>query len=341
MPDEVMELILKRLPTRSLIRFKVVCRRWQQMISSPKLHTDNIGPPFEEEWMLMIPKDPHGEVLHAFLPQLNKWQTMHLPKKISPTFPFIDAAGGNLICMSDRGHCKGTSTRVLVCNPVMRTWRELPPLQNPGQIKCMGFNPETKAFKVLATASDWRSYAEIYDSDLNCWRMVASPLPPKASDTPPVYCNSCFYFLGADFNLYELHTERHVWKEVRTSRLFLGIGVTCEDKKLTESDGQIMLFTVSVDLYGKKDLTVWTLNPGMKWERAARPPWNITSHFLNGCESFSLLATRSGQTIYLKNMQMCRVAQADLDNLYCEGKWGWIPESNSVPHRAVLQPFWT
>lgn len=346
-PDEVMELILKRLPTLSLNRFRVVCKHWRDMISSPLLKADEFGPAPTEKWMLVVPEDTsHGNVIHAFIPRRAKWHTIYLPEKIASVHRFIDATGGNLICMSDRGYMRGKPTRVVVCNPLMRTWQELPALQEFVQIRSMGVNPETKAFKILATPSgmDRQTYTAIYDSDLkNEWRMVTTPalpllLPSQGGNSnPPIYLNSCFYFIGQDFNLYGLDTKSLGWVEVRTSSLFLGIGVTCEDTKLIESDGKIILFTAEVDLYGKRDYTIWRLTTGNKWERATRPPWSI-SKFFSTCRTFSVWASQSGKSIYLKNVLCPRVAHVDLLK-QGDGNWEWIPDNALLP-KSVLKSMW-
>jgi len=347
-PDEVMELILRRLPTLSLNRFRVVCKRWQSIISSEHLRAEEFGPAPTEKWMLVIPEDTsHGDVIHAFIPRRAKWHTIYLPKSIASVHRFIDATGGHLICMSDRGHLRGRPTRVVVCNPLMRTWQELPALQDFVQIRSMGVNPETKAFKILATPSgmDPQTYTAIYDSDLNGWRTVTTPVLPLllpssqgGNSNPPIYLNSCFYFIGQDFNLYGLNTHTLGWVEVRTSSLFLGIGVTCEDTKLIESDGKIILFTAEVDLYGKRDYTIWRLTAGNKWERATRPPWSISSKFLNTCRTFSVWASQSGKSIYLKNVLCPRVAHVDLLK-QGDGEWRWIPDNALLP-KSVLKAMW-
>ncbi|CAK9217193.1 unnamed protein product [Sphagnum troendelagicum] len=378
MPEDVVELILKRLPPRSLVRFRAVCKRWYALISHPTLHADNeLCPPLAEPWMLMLSQDRTASsslinssssssprsLLHAYIPSLRRWHTLHLPKKVCASFPFLEAAGGNLVCLSDDDSAggqlssskeNGALTRVLVCNPLMKTWQELPPLQAGVKIRCIGVDPETKAFRILATytstpnAEDhehhWQSaqtFVQVYDSEFDGWRLISAPVPAMATGATPICCNSRFYFLGSNFHLFGLDLEQEVWIEVHTNSLPLGIGVSCEDRKLVESDGHFILFTAEVDLYGKREFTIWLLNEELQWEPAARPPWSISSQFLNASsKSFSVLATQSGSSIFLKNMQSSRVAHLELNFVHGEGRWMWLPDLHIPSNTLLLQPFW-
>lgn len=336
MPNEVLELILKNLPTLSLFRFRAVCKHWNNIISSQRLFAGKSLPPFQEHWICMISEGGHSGNLFAYNPQQDKWHTLSLPIDTHNHFPYGVAADGNLVCLSDRCFTKsGTYGRVIVCDPLLKVWQELPPLRSWGVIRGMVVDPTSKAFKILATnfveGDNVYEYtltcAELYDSNSEQWQIIE---PPEiifiAADCCSVFSNSRFCFLDKEDNLFAYDVEQEVWMRVPTSSLPYSSSREC--KRLLESDGRIFLLTVENDDYGR-DFTFWRLNGMMTWERAARPPQRISTEFFKNCKDDGGLlkvwaVTVGGTSFFMRNSLLNLLLHLDLSKEGDE-QWRWIP----------------
>lgn len=160
-PEEVMiDEILPRLPVKSLMRFKAVCKSWRAIISGGDqcLITSHLQRSRQQLSALALPshKDGYGVISCHFTERPNSCQ---------PDFyhiPTIEAVASKSI----PSHCDGlilfsSSTNLHVCNPATRKLVRLPISSNVnnqsryGELRrcynaaALGLDPLTKKYKVV------------------------------------------------------------------------------------------------------------------------------------------------------------------------------------------------
>jgi hypothetical protein len=94
----------------------------------------------------------------TFDPILNKWHHIPFPSLPQNETFFPAAAAGGLVCFGC--YADGWKTFV-VCNPLTKAWRELPPMLNPPfRLYTVGMvvDRDTKSYKVLVAGN-----CEIYE----------------------------------------------------------------------------------------------------------------------------------------------------------------------------------
>ncbi|XP_020222623.1 F-box protein At5g49610 [Cajanus cajan] len=182
-PDEILVEILKRLPTKSLVRFTSVCKSWRSLITDPSfisihhrhspssllLHSGN---------HLTLPHRRHSSAL--LLPSF--------PHRDSPVVAFSNA----LICIAYGEQCQP----LIICNPSVRRYVTLPA---PSHYPChhfsyIAFDSSKCDYKVVRISCmvDDQSFGlsapqvELYSLATGFWRTLHSiaPVCYIAGDAP-------------------------------------------------------------------------------------------------------------------------------------------------------------
>lgn len=170
-PPELLERIIARLPVTSVLRFRAVCRRWNQLPFCkhfPKLHPHQVGacPPF---------LSPQSDIL--YIEGSGKWRTIpfhFLPSK----HVVLEASGGGLLLFSKSNRSSRLVEAFYVCNPVTKEWRELEGFSvRTICVACIDVDQSTLDFNVVVTGWAERSdrymgrspMIEMFDGRANKW----------------------------------------------------------------------------------------------------------------------------------------------------------------------------
>jgi hypothetical protein len=157
LPEHLVERILTRLPVACFFRFRSVCKGWYNLIHSSTFLQAYSESPAQEPWFLMF-TDDHYRDGSTFDPSLNKWHHIPLPSLPQKETFFPAAAAGGLVCFGC--YADGWKTFV-VCNPLTKACRQLPPMLNPPfRLYTVGMvvDRDTKSYKVLVAGN-----CEIYE----------------------------------------------------------------------------------------------------------------------------------------------------------------------------------
>ncbi|XVF52472.1 hypothetical protein PTKIN_Ptkin05aG0021000 [Pterospermum kingtungense] len=132
-PQEIILLILYRLPVKSLVKFTLVCKSWQSLITTScfiDTHlAKTLSKPISSQPILIrrftdSPKKEHY-FLHLNHVSLDIFQTLKSPLKPRKNlYPRIVGTVHGLICLSD--DIFGYTYRIVVWNPSLRRSIELP-----------------------------------------------------------------------------------------------------------------------------------------------------------------------------------------------------------------------
>ncbi|KAF0921278.1 hypothetical protein E2562_003086 [Oryza meyeriana var. granulata] len=193
-PDDVMFSILSWLPSKSLIRFKSVCKAWHATISSSRFINAHLKCSKQRPSILMVPgafeKQKNGNNI-AFLMSLYKYQDtniMHLqdfPQGICKWIRPVHCNG--LVLISTRKH------EMMICNP---STREIVSLPKGSRSLCdgmgigFGFDPHSNKYKVARAFyqrdDDTSRHAckfEVLTLGSTAWRQTEDPPYPIDSRT--------------------------------------------------------------------------------------------------------------------------------------------------------------
>lgn len=131
LPEDILERVLARLPLQSLLRLQCVCKKWKIKLRTPSFirlceaEAENE----RRSWFLTF-SHTAGTVGLAYDSRLAKWHILalgFLPFDLDSKSPL--AAADGLICLGAgwRSLNKGyTPSRLVVCNPVSKFWRDVP-----------------------------------------------------------------------------------------------------------------------------------------------------------------------------------------------------------------------
>lgn len=173
-PPELLERIISKLPVTSVLRFRAVCRRWNQL-------------PFDKQFSYLPPRQVgacppflsrHFDIF--YIDGSGKWRT--IPFHFFPLkHVILEASGGGLLLFSKSNFASRLVEAFYVCNPITRQWHELKGFSLRSVcVTCIDVNHVTLEFKVVIAGwvdlSDRFNgrppFLEIYDSRNQSWSKI-------------------------------------------------------------------------------------------------------------------------------------------------------------------------
>ncbi|KNA08030.1 hypothetical protein SOVF_166390 [Spinacia oleracea] len=174
--------ILSRLPVKSIIRFKCVCKSWDSLIKTPnfiKLHLNKTLLSNSDRRLLV--SSPWSS-LYSADPDLNRkrlsFSELHHPLKPYKVATLVGSCNG-VVCISDE-----SKNDVFLYNPLTKSRRKLPVnrIPNPNiNFALLGFgydnkNNDYKVLKLvqgLVYTESFYTEAKVYSLNTNSWKSVA------------------------------------------------------------------------------------------------------------------------------------------------------------------------
>ena len=215
-PDDITVEILKRLPVKSLLRFKCVSKWWRSLISSSNFAGIHLGRIRSESHLGMassIILSRYGDSLLSLDPQNEEdgpQQAMELEFPMLPYFPYyVKGHCDGLICCVVNDGSQGF---LLLYNPSIREYRKMPvPPNFRSTRECfgLGFDASTQDYKIVRIPSMYCRLkvpgfvpkVEVFSLKSYSWRT----LPDE--DTPPYFVEHVFQATVANGGLYWLAEE--------------------------------------------------------------------------------------------------------------------------------------
>ncbi|KAM7503290.1 hypothetical protein LguiB_002194 [Lonicera macranthoides] len=192
-PPTVITSILSRLPVKTLVRFRCVCKSWCSLISSPNFinkHltlTLNNPPHLLLKYLSLSPKREHYS-LRLTNESIDEFTQLHCPfKTASGNFFRVIGSCNGLICLSDE--CFGFTYTIIIWNPAIKKYVSLPMPRvcfdsyGPYTFSLgFGFDPGTMDYKVVRIAyvfdGDHKYMlppeVEVYAFSTGEWRTVSA-----------------------------------------------------------------------------------------------------------------------------------------------------------------------
>ncbi|XP_056693805.1 F-box protein CPR1-like [Spinacia oleracea] len=178
-PPEIITLILSKLPAKSLVRFKSVCKPWNSLIKSSNFVKIHLNRTLTSDCNRHLLVSVGHLSLHSSKIDHNQlsFSEIHDPIKPRQLFNLVGSRNG-VVCISNI-----SKTDVLLFNPVTKSRRKLPSPQIPIpklNITVFGFGYDSKNddYKVLRIVQglgkieDSNNKAQVYSLNSNSWRCV-------------------------------------------------------------------------------------------------------------------------------------------------------------------------
>ncbi|XP_017436686.1 F-box/kelch-repeat protein At3g23880 isoform X2 [Vigna angularis] len=186
LPNELVVEILSRLPVKSLLQFRCVCKSWMSLISDPyfmkkHLHLSTRSTHFNHHRIILSATTAEFHLKSCSVSSLfNSPSTvcddLSYPVKNKFRHDGIVGSCNGLLCFAIKGDC------VLLWNPSMRASKKSPPLGNNWRPGCftafgLGYDHVTEDYKVVAVFCDPNEiYSEckvkVYSMATNSWRKI-------------------------------------------------------------------------------------------------------------------------------------------------------------------------
>ena len=187
LPDEVVLDILARLPVKSLLRFRCVCKPWYSSIANPKFitthllnHNHHHGYVIHIRWN--IPKPSSGSSPSSgqvcTLTCDRTYETIsefRVPFTFQSGFPYVGGSCNGILCFTN--YTTPGSNVVYLWNPSIRKFKRLPDNQFPNMIFGIGYDSQNNDFKVVGIS---RTFAKskrppevrVYSLNSDSWKRV-------------------------------------------------------------------------------------------------------------------------------------------------------------------------
>ncbi|KAK1318939.1 F-box only protein 6 [Acorus calamus] len=159
LPEDIFEAVIARLPVTTVFRFRLVCRKWNSLLTSGSFRLAHRAHP----WFYSVTHENENSGL-MYDPSLKKWHHhSSIPSLPSKTIVLPVASTGGLICFLDVGH-----RNFYVCNPLTQSFKELPSRSvRVWSRVAVGMTLNGTSYKILWLACNGDH--EIYDSVMNRW----------------------------------------------------------------------------------------------------------------------------------------------------------------------------
>nr|XP_027080994.1 F-box protein CPR1-like [Coffea arabica] len=199
LPEEVMMEILMRLPVKSLLKIRCVCKAWCGLIKSPSFIDMHLRRPGNNKHVMLKRYIEHENQtvisFHSNNDEAEKSLSICLRPPIEVTWFYhrnLEAAHligpcNGIVCITD-------GMDIYLCNPATRELRKLPPspFGCPENYRPMtdgvgiGFDPSTNDYKVVRILyweaieyrPDRQYQAELYSLNTNSWRELRDVILP-------------------------------------------------------------------------------------------------------------------------------------------------------------------
>ncbi|KAF4380079.1 hypothetical protein F8388_018203 [Cannabis sativa] len=213
-PVDIIEEILRRLPVKTLVRFRCVSKSWRRLITSPdfvKTHLARIRSEYYLGLASSIILSRYGDSLLSMDPQNEaSQQAMELDFPMLPYFPYyVKGHCDGLICCVVNDGSQGF---LLLYNASIREYRKMPipaNFRSTREVFGLGFDASTDDYKIVRVPSmycrlkvpNFVPKVEVFSVTSNSWRK----LPDE--DTPPYFVEHVFQATNANGGLYWLAEE--------------------------------------------------------------------------------------------------------------------------------------
>lgn len=308
LPQHLVDCIYARLPYIDFFRLRSVCKRWNNLLSSPKFLQENAGAPFPEPWFLVTTNQFIRYLL--FDPNCKSWTWLRLPNFFKQPWA-IGSYGGLLYAIIKDDSVE--NLKVGVFDPRTKVWKDLPPLANSDKhVRLHGMVKEHRDAQdymlILVTNPDQsmesdNSTTQVYDSHTNAWTASSAKIPRNCNglfNENTVCCNGALYAYNeqpyesagvnpeldqsVEIGLITLNMDTESWNWVAglfpcETPLFQVLGLNMSRPSfrygLFSWQGHVYAAAKSMRHIGRISFSIWQLEESEHaWKEVDQMPWD-------------------------------------------------------------------
>ncbi|KAI9085355.1 hypothetical protein K1719_032732 [Acacia pycnantha] len=290
LPQEIITDILKRLPVKSLIRFRCVCKHWKNLVHNPTFITDHLrhSGHHNPNFLFFHPSSYEYEKTGK-LNLLNcEMQVRDLQK--APLFDYLCArrfkiigSSNGLLCVKIRRNELARPPSVLLWNPATKDVREVPRSRTIDSCKfgCefgFGFNSSLNDFKIVAIDHQIDRMG-VYSLSTDSWKEIELKNFPEDFtffDETAVFSNEAIFWKGEIGGeegkevIVSFDTTKEVFTFIpwptntalNTLRSLYFVNITVYKDKLaifhSGGDGSLWVWVMEEDIGSSRERWNWT-----------------------------------------------------------------------------------
>ena len=307
LPQHLVDCIYARLPYIDFFRLRSVCKRWNNLYSSPTFLQENAGAPFPEPYFLVITNQFIRYLL--FDPNCKSWMWLRLPNYFEQPCT-IGSYGGLLYAIIKDDSVE--NLKVGVFDPRTKFWKDLPPLASSDKhVHLHGMVKEHRDAEdymlILVTNPDRsmrseNSTTQVYDSLTNAWTTPSAKIPRNRNglfNENTLCCNGALYAysiemvpadanppldLSAENGLITLNLDTESWNWVAgpfpcETPLFQVFGLDMSRPTfhygLFSWQGHVYAAAKNMRHIGRITFSIWQLKESEHtWKEVDQMPWD-------------------------------------------------------------------
>ncbi|MED6206706.1 hypothetical protein PIB30_029441 [Stylosanthes scabra] len=182
LPDELVVEILSRLPVKSLVKFRCVCKSWNSLFSDSYFVKKHLQHFTHHNRIILSATTAEFHLNSCYLnslisnPSTTIPEDLNYPVKNKYRHDGIVGSCNGLVCFAIKGDC------VLLWNPSIRVSKKSPPLGNNWRPGCftsfaLGYDHVKQDYKVVAVFCDPNQFfseskVKVYSMETNSWRKI-------------------------------------------------------------------------------------------------------------------------------------------------------------------------
>ncbi|KAJ1430154.1 Leucine-rich repeat domain superfamily [Sesbania bispinosa] len=355
--EDLFERVLSWLPTSAFFRLTSVCKRWKSAAASVSFKHACSHVPSRDPWFLMVAPNLNQSII--FDSAENSWKRLNHPRLLhddSNRCCMPVAASGGLVCY------RTLSGNFIVCNPVIGSCSELPPLHFASENQSLNAIVMSTAFKdqisykiVLVFGELPNLLFKVYNSSSGCWEDEIA-LRRKVDDNS-MDCDSTdgnvVYFLSKAGNVVASSMQRSPSKQyssvitnkdgqeivyfLSSSGTVVACNLTCKcfieyprllplfteySIDVVECDGELLVVLLS-EFFESTSLRVWKYDEANRcWQQIAAMPAAMSHEWYGKKADINCVGAGDRIFICLNSPEICTYIMCDL----ATNKWVELPK---------------
>ncbi|MCO5554049.1 hypothetical protein L7F22_007575 [Adiantum nelumboides] len=348
LPRDLLEKIAAFLHVPDAVRLCVVSKLWNSFPYSPPFRKTFTESHIGGSSTLMFQCDSLKHKLQT--PWLamydtvdNRWYSMSLSFLPDPPLvPFMNytvvAASGGLLCMWPEPQKTWKSVGFIVCNPVTRSWKELPCRSQDNRLPdfvAMHVHMSRGSYKILVVTesvpgSHLAVTTELYDSESCKWKLLGTEPVSGGKFKSMVVSAGKVYFVCAQqqwFKIKVFDMEEQRWGSfISAPTFFYETQEEFGAPEVLDCNGRLLLVGRVGKYSSKEEVIIWELESSVNsidsWREVDRMPQDISREFL-GCLVFGhyYCISRGDQIFFIASFKAPMLTYNTLKRAW--SWWAW------------------